>query len=204
MNTVPLCAALLLSGFVPGAGAQTPPKASNPAGGAERSPAAAEVDRRGDQAMGFRHDLTHHHFRLFADGGAIEVAADQSEDNAGKEAIRKHLTGIAGRFAHGDFSLPMFIHATVPPGVETLKRLKDEITYTAENTPKGAQVRIITMNPEALAAIYEFLRFQIRDHRTGDPLEVMPAARTADPDGSRTDRRACDVSDPTIYGINRD
>ena len=55
-----------------------------------------------------------------------------------------------------------------------MQRLKRQITYTAENTAQGAQVRIVTSNPEALAAIQEFLRFQIQDHRTGDPLTVPP------------------------------
>ena len=39
---------------------------------------------------------------------------------------------IAGMFAQGNFSLPMFIHDTIPPGVEVMKRLKDQIAYTAE------------------------------------------------------------------------
>ena len=60
----------------------------------------------------------------------------------------------------GDFSLPMFIHDAVPPGVEMMKRLKDQIAYTAENAAKGAQVRIVTGNPEALVAVHEFLRFR--------------------------------------------
>jgi hypothetical protein len=30
-------------------------------------------------------------------------------------------------------------------------------------------VRIRTSDPEAVAAVHEFLRFQIRDHGTGDP-----------------------------------
>jgi hypothetical protein len=36
---------------------------------------------------------------------------------------------IASLFARGDFSLPMFIHDTVPPGVEVMKHLKDQIAY---------------------------------------------------------------------------
>jgi len=59
-------------------------------------------------------------------------------------------------------------------GVEVMKRLKDQIAYTTDNTAKGAQVRIATRNPNALVAIYEFLRFQIKDHRPGDPLAVQP------------------------------
>jgi hypothetical protein len=54
-----------------------------------------------------------------------------------------------------------------------LKHLKDQITYRAEKTAKGAQVRIATGSPQALIAIHEFLRFQIKDHRTGDSLAVQ-------------------------------
>jgi hypothetical protein len=83
---------------------------------------------------------------------------------------------IAGMFGRGDFTLPMFIHNTIPPGVEVMKRLKGQITYTAKNTADGAMVRIATRNQEALAAIHEFLRFQIKDHRTGDSLTVAEPA----------------------------
>jgi hypothetical protein len=140
---------------------------------AAESQRAAEVDQRGDEGMGFSHSMTGHHFHLFPDGGSIEVESDSPEDNASKEAIRRHMIAIAGLFAQGDFSLPMFIHDTVPPGVEVMKRLKDQIAYTAENTTKGAQVRIVTTNPEALGAVHEFLRFQIKDHRTNDPLAIQ-------------------------------
>ena len=67
----------------------------------------------------------------------------------------------------------MFIHATMPPGIETMKRLKSKITYEAENTEQGAQMRITTDDAEAIQAIHGFLKFQIQDHRTGDSLEVQ-------------------------------
>jgi hypothetical protein len=135
---------------------------------------AAEVDRRGDQGMGFRHELSSHHFHLLRDGGAIEVETADPKDSASKAAIRGHMERIASMFTQGNFFLPLFIHDTVPPGVEVMERLKGQITYTAENTAQGAQVRIATRNPEALTAVHEFLRFQIQDHRTGDPLTVPP------------------------------
>ena len=123
--------------------------------------------------MGFSHEMTSHHFLLFKDGGAIEIEADDPNDSASKEAIRDHLVKIAGMFSQGDFQLPMLIHATVPPGVDTMKRLKGEITYIPEITQKGARVRISTENSEALLAIHEFLRFQITDHRTRDSTQVQ-------------------------------
>jgi hypothetical protein len=36
----------------------------------------------------------------------------------------------------------------------------------------GGHIRIATESPEALAAVHDFLRFQIKDHQTGDPLTV--------------------------------
>jgi hypothetical protein len=125
------------------------------------------------KAWGFSHTTTGHHFHLCSDGGVIEVESNSPDDDASKEAIRRHMQKIAGMFAQGDFSLPMFIHDTVPPGVEAMKHLKDQITYTAEKTAKGAQVRIATRSPQALIAVHEFLRFQIKDHRTGDSLAVQ-------------------------------
>jgi hypothetical protein len=130
------------------------------------------VEERGDQGMGFRHDLTGHHFHLLSDGGAIAVAANDPNDAASRDAIRAHLTTIVGMFRDGNFSIPMFVHATVPPGVATMRELRKEINYVAEPTKDGAQITIRTSNPKALAAIHEFLRFQITDHRTGDPVEV--------------------------------
>jgi hypothetical protein len=129
------------------------------------------VNARGDQAMGFSHEKTTHHFHLLADGGAIEIQSNEPTDDATCEAIRQHLAMIAVRFAQGDFAIPMFIHATVPPGVETMKRLKSKITYQAQNTAHGAQLRITTHDAQALAAIHSFLRFQIQDHQMGDSLK---------------------------------
>ena len=136
------------------------------------------VDERGDKGMGFSHELTGHHFYLFPDGGGIEVEALDPKDAKSKEAIRTHMNMIVGMFAEGNFSIPMFVHNTVPPGAEKLKQLNREITYAAENTPRGAQVRITTKNSEAIKAIHEFLRFQIEEHRTGDSMEVKPARRS--------------------------
>lgn len=126
------------------------------------------VVERGDQVMGFSHDETSHHFLLFANGGAITAAATHSKDLATREAIREHFRHIAKMFSEGDFSAPMLIHEENPPGTETMKRLRDQIQYKVENKEGGATIRITTRNEEALEAIHQFLRFQIRDHRTGD------------------------------------
>jgi hypothetical protein len=131
----------------------------------------AEMDRRGDQAMGFSQSRTAHHFLLKRDGGSIEVEATDAEDLTSRDQIRQHLIKIARDFAEGKFDAPMFIHAQTPPGVPDMKRLKDEIKYEFAETERGGRVNLRTDNAEALAAIHDFLRFQIQEHRTGDPLE---------------------------------
>src|SRR5947207_13059478 len=91
------------------------------------------LNERGDHAMGFSHEKTTHHFRLTAEGGAIEVTADDPNDTASLEQIRMHLSHIAKLFKVGDFSTLKFIHGEAPPGVTTMKSLKEKISYTFES-----------------------------------------------------------------------
>ena len=132
----------------------------------------ADVQKHGDEAMGFPHNKTTHHFRLYASGGAIEATANESSDAENIQAIRGHMTHIVALFSKGDFSIPMFVHDEVPPGVPVMKEKRTEISYTVEEQPAGATVRIRTTNPEALKAVHDFLRFQIEDHHTGDTTTV--------------------------------
>jgi hypothetical protein len=130
----------------------------------------ADVAQRGDKAMGFSHEKTTHHFRIYGNGGAIEVTANDPKDAESRDEIQMHLGHIAKMFAAGDFNVPMLVHDRIPPGAEKMSALKSEIKYTYEKMDRGGRVRIVTKNPEALAAVHEFLRFQITDHQTGDPL----------------------------------
>jgi len=132
----------------------------------------ADVEKHGDEAMGFPHDKTTHHFRLYSDGGAIEVSVNDNQDSQNLQAIRSHLTHIVTMFSNGEFSIPMFIHDRVPPGVSMMKEKRADISYSFEELPAGGKVRIKTANPDALKAIHEFLRFQIADHHTGDTPDV--------------------------------
>jgi hypothetical protein len=131
------------------------------------------VDARGDQAMGFSHEKTTHHFHLFTDGGSIEIASNDPTDTESQKAIRDHLSMIAAKFSSGDFTIPMFIHDRLPPGAETMKRLNSKIRYVVSNTVGRAQIRITSDDADAIQAVHDFLKFQIQDHQTEDPLEVQ-------------------------------
>ena len=140
----------------------------------EASQRQADIEKHGDEAMGFPHDRTTHHFRLSSDGGAIEVTVNDSKDAENLRAIRMHLAHIATQFSNGDFAIPMFVHDQVPPGVPAMKEQRATISYRFEELPTGGRVRIKTTNPGALKAIHNFLRFQIEDHHTGDQIEIIP------------------------------
>jgi len=131
----------------------------------------ADVEKHGDMAMGFPHDKTTHHFRLLPDGGAIEVTVDDAHDAENLSMIRMHLKHIVAMFSKGDFSIPMFVHSEVPPGVTEMKDRRAEITYTFEEVPTGGRVRITTVNHDVLNAVHDFLAFQIQDHQTGDKAD---------------------------------
>jgi hypothetical protein len=135
------------------------------------------VVERGEHVMGFSHEKTAHHFLLYASGGEINVSANDPSDKASIEQIRMHLGHIAKMFAAGNFNAPMLIHDTNPPGVPAMTRLKEAIKYEYSGTDRGARIRLITENAQAIDAIHAFLLFQIIDHQTGDSPSITSESR---------------------------
>jgi hypothetical protein len=171
-----VAASLSLSGsfVVSGSAAQHP---AMPAGMTHEQHLAqmdkdSKMKTRGAAAMGFDQDAVAHHFTLSTDGGTIRVEVRDAADEASRQAIQKHLEQIAKDFAKGSFEAPLATHAEVPPGVPTLQRLGTAVAYTFERTASGGTVRITTSNEDGVKAIHDFLRYQIREHQTGDPLGV--------------------------------
>jgi hypothetical protein len=146
-------------------------QAKTPDGAGAHAGHLAEVNARGEQGMGFSQTATTHHFLLMPDGGAIQVTVNDPKDATNLDQIKMHLAHIVEMFAAGNFDTPMFVHDQVPPGGAVMQKLKGEIAYRYEETQGGARVRVSTRNPEALSAIHDFLRFQIKEHQTGDPLD---------------------------------
>ena len=131
-----------------------------------------KMEHRGNQGMGFDQQKTTHHFLLRKDGGAIQVMANSAGDKSSRDEIQMHLRHIAHAFKSGEFNIPMFVHDQKPPGVDTMTRLKDQIHYRYEAAENGGRVVVSSANADAVAAIHEFLKFQITEHKTGDALEV--------------------------------
>ena len=127
----------------------------------------AALQVRGETAMGVNQYTSQHVFEPLPDGGRIALRTKES-DSVGEAAIRAHMDTISKSFRQGDFTVPGFVHATTDvPGTAAMMRLKAEITYTPRDLPGGAEVVISTRNPQAVAAIHEFLAFQRMDHHSG-------------------------------------
>jgi hypothetical protein len=138
--------------------------------GSSQDPHSA-MNQRGAAVMGFDQTRTTHHFLLYEDGGAIDVSANEASDHESRDAIRQHLPHIAVMFGKGNFEAPMLVHATEVPGTAELSKRKDRIEYRYVETASGGRIDMVTNDDTALKALHEFLRFQIRDHGTGDTME---------------------------------
>ena len=134
----------------------------------------AVMNARGEKAMGFSQTETTHHFRLLPDGGYVQVQANSADDAANRDHIRMHLQEQAKKFAAGDFGAPELTHDRVPPGVPEMQKLKSSIAYKYEEIERGGRLRITSRDTSAVAAIHDFLKFQIEDHKTGDSTSVLP------------------------------
>jgi hypothetical protein len=141
-------------------------------GGALAAAQHSSLKHRGGLAMGFDQDKTVHHFLLRQTGGAIEVTSRDPADAESINQIRAHFREIADSFGNGLFDKPVATHGEMPPGAGTLAANKDRISYRYEERTNGAAVMIETSDPETLRALHDFLRYQIVEHKTGDPLKA--------------------------------
>jgi hypothetical protein len=132
----------------------------------------ADLKKRGAEAMDFDQDKTAHHFRLSKAGGAIEVVAKDPADDVSRNQIRTHLKTIAEQFATGDFGKPLATHGELPPGVRTMQAHRSALTFTYEELATGGRVLIAAADAKVIDAVHEFLKYQIREHATGDPLTI--------------------------------
>ena len=131
------------------------------------------MNTRGAHVMGFDQSKTTHHFTLTKTGGIIQVQANDPSDAASRDHIRMHLEHISKAFAQGDFTDPHEVHAETPPGVPEMKAHKSKITYQYESIANGAEVTITTADPKALEAVHDYLRYQIHEHKTADPIGIQ-------------------------------
>ena len=121
------------------------------------------MQERGKMAMGVDQYTSTHHFDATPDGGRIELQRDTA-DTVGVTQIRAHLRLIQHAFEAGDFSTPAFVHMKDMPGTGVMTAKRGVITYSYADLPRGGELRIKTSDPEALAAIRQFLDAQRSEH----------------------------------------
>jgi hypothetical protein len=121
-----------------------------------------EIEKHGDQAMGFPHDKTTHRFRQLADGGAIEVTVNDANDTANLEAIRGHLKHITALFSEGDFSIPMFVHGEIPPGVPVMKEKPQPSPIVSRSYPQAGECSSRQATPKPCKPCMIFCAFRSR------------------------------------------
>jgi hypothetical protein len=125
----------------------------------------AEMQKRGQMAMGVDQYASAHHFEVTPDGGRIELQ-NNLFDSLAVAQIRAHMKLIQHAFQAGDFSTPAFVHMRDMPGTRVMTRKKALISYEYEELPRGGAVRITTNDIEARGAIAEFLKAQSTEHRS--------------------------------------
>ena len=126
--------------------------------------AFAALQARGQMAMGVDQYASVHHFDVAPDGGRIALQM-KADDALGTAQIRAHLKLIQHAFEAGDFSTPEFVHMRAMPGTAVMAERRASIRYEYSDLPRGGQVRIVTTDPQALAAIREFMSAQRTDHK---------------------------------------
>ncbi len=133
----------------------------------------AALQARGKMAMGVDQYASAHQFDVTADGGRIALQM-KNDDSLSVAQIRAHLKLIEHAFQAGDFSTPEFVHLRAMPGTAVMTAKKDVIKYTYADIPRGGEVRITTRDPDALAAIREFIKAQRGDHHAGGHGSIQP------------------------------
>jgi hypothetical protein len=137
-----------------------------PATDSADDPDFAALQERGAVGMGVDQYASTHLFDALPDGGRIEFQYD-SDDPEGVAQIRSHLKEIQVAFQAGDFSTPAFVHDQDVPGTAVMAARHEHIEYRYQDLPRGGELRLVTDDAEALAAIRDFMAFQRADHRAG-------------------------------------
>ena len=135
--------------------------------GHQSDSAFAAVQSRGETVMGVDQYTSAHVFENLPDGGRIILDRDPHVDTSGVARIRQHMHDIAAAFEAGDFTKPFQVHAQAVPGTAVMAARRSTISYLEVDRPRGAEVRIRTADPAAVAAVHEFLAFQRGAHHAG-------------------------------------
>jgi hypothetical protein len=129
-----------------------------------------EVDSRFTKVLGTDVAKIAQHYYLVKNGGVIELTAKDPNDAATVKAIQKYLDTQKELYEKGKNESEAEVHGKVPDGLPGLRKLRNEITFYSGKTDDGGVLRMFTTNEQARQAVYDFIKFQIGEHQTGDAL----------------------------------
>lgn len=113
------------------------------------------------------------HYWLLKNGGAIEMICKAPCEDATQKSIQNYLDSLSKSFEKGAFDAEFVNGASAPEALATLKKLRDEVTFhAAPSSEVGYSLRMLTVNPQARDAIYEFIRYEVTNRKTGDPTTL--------------------------------
>ncbi|HEX8926526.1 MAG TPA: hypothetical protein VF786_12080 [Terriglobales bacterium] len=112
------------------------------------------------------------HYWLLKNGGAIEMVCKAPCDSSTQATIQQYLDALAKSFEKGSFEAEFVTGTTAPVSLANLKKLRDEVTFHAASSDVGYSLRMLTVNPQARDAIYDFMRYEITNRKTGDPTTL--------------------------------
>lgn len=127
--------------------------------------AYAELQKRGAIVMGVDQHQSAHRFDITPDGGRIQLQRIEN-DTLDIAQIRMHMKDIQKSFLAGDFAKPFAVHNREMPGTAVMTKKKSAIEYIYGDLPRGAELRLVTKDAEAKAAIAEFMKAQRSEHRS--------------------------------------
>jgi hypothetical protein len=131
---------------------------------------APELNSKFSKVLGTDIEKIDQHYYLVKNGGVIELAAKDPNDTATIKAIQKYLDTQKELFEKGKNDSEAEVHGKVPDGAPAIKKFRNEITFYTSKTENGGVLRMFTVNEQARQAVYEFIKFEIGEHRTGDAL----------------------------------
>ena len=113
------------------------------------------------------------HVLIAPDGGSIEMNTKAPDDEQALVAVRAQLPLLPARFAAGQFPGPTVTHSGTVLGTTDVSKIRDHVAFTYADTAGGGRVTATTSNPDALKAVYTFLRSLAGDKKNGDTWDVV-------------------------------
>jgi hypothetical protein len=127
-----------------------------------------EVPARFSRALGVSLDKVVVHYYLVKNGGVIELAAKDANDNATISALQKYLQNQKELWEKGKETAVTEVHSKPPECAGVMRKLRNDITFYVAKTDAGAVLRMFSINEQARNAIQDYLKFEIAEHKTGD------------------------------------